>query len=334
VNPNSETLGALSTQFATSVLDASWVGSTAHSRLAVDGGEGVIHGVFDGAINIFLAGGLVSLTPEAAERGPLNIMLRLPVGLGRMSSLGVRAGDKVRVRGLTLELGDRHRVSFRSAGIFTPNRKFTLPMLEEDGITTNLEVARKTALRFGNTAGLGELLAMLPPGAARLESGNLNIFASAALHRIVRLEEAFCSGDELLLKGAVTDLMGLGPGLTPSSDDMLAGLVLLSVLYSENRGSPERPTGLIARATSAQARGRTTLLSEEYLMQAALGRGNESPMRLCAALLSGGRKSVERETKRVLSIGETSGTDTVLGILLGTMLCMGRRSGLAWRESE
>ena len=114
---------------------------------------------------------------------------------------------------------------------------------------------------------------------------------------------------------------------------MLAGLVLLCVLYAKNSGCAQRASRLIAQVIAEEARGRTTILSEEYLRQAASGRGNEPVMRLCTALLTGGRESVERETRRVLAIGESSGTDTVLGIVLGTMLCMGRQSSLAQRES-
>ena len=167
-----------------------------------------------------------------------------------------------------------------------------------------------------------------------MKAGRLNIFASAALPRVVRLGRAFRSEDKNSLTDAITELIGLGPGLTPSSDDMLAGLVLLCVLYAKNSGRARRASRLIALVTAEEARGRTTVLSEEYLMQAASGRGNEPVMRLCAALLTGERESVERETRRVLAIGETSGTDTVLGIVLGTMLCMGRRSSLTWSEPE
>ncbi len=332
MKPISESPDTLTTRFGQSVLEASWVGSTAHSRLVGGVGEGIIHGVFDGAINILLAGGLVSLVPQAVGRGPLNLTLRLPAGPPRMSSIGVRIGDKVKVRGPTLELGDCGRVSFRFARIYSPGSNLARQMVEEDEIAANLEVATKAAVLCGNMAGLGGLLGMLRPGMAGEPYENLNIFASAALHRVVRLEEAFFAEDENLMEDAVSGLVGLGPGLTPSSDDMLAGLVLLCVLYAENHGFPRRASRLIAQAALTAARGRTTTLSEEFLIQAALGRGNEPVMRLCTALLTGGQKSVERETRRVLSIGETSGTDTVLGILLGTILCAGRRSGFARRE--
>lgn len=323
----------LPTQFKLSILEASSVGRIAYSRLK-EGGEGTVQGMFDSAINILFAGGLVSLVPEVVQRGPLNVTLPFSAGTPRMSSFGVKAGDKVKVHDFTFELGDRYLISFGSARIYSPKHKFTLPMLTDNEIEANLEFVRKTTLLFGNMAGLGQLLALTPPGVDRATVKNLNIFASSALDRIVRLEQVFRSGKKHALKHAVSELIGLGPGLTPSSDDMLAGLVLLCILYAKNRGCAERTSRLIAQMTAEEARGRTTILSEEYLRQASSGRGNEPVIRLCAALLTGTRESVELETKRVLAIGETSGTDTVVGIVLGTMLCIGRQSGLAKRESE
>jgi len=324
-SPSSQS--TLSSQSRFSIIEASSVGCVAHSRLK-EGGEGIIHGVFDAAVNILFAGGLVSLVPEAVQRGPLNVTLRLPVELSRMSSFGIRAGDRVKVQGLTLELADRHRISFGSAEIYSQKLKFALPMLADNEIEANLEVVRKTALLFGNMAGLGELLALTAPRTARTVGGRLNIFASFALHRIVRLERAFRSEEKNALRDAVSELIGLGPGLTPSSDDMLAGIVLLCVLYAKNRGRAERASRLIAEMTAEEACGRTTIISEEYLRQAASGTGNEPVIRLCTALLTGGQESVEQETRRVLAIGETSGTDTILGIVLGTMFCTNKASNL------
>jgi len=323
---------AMTPRLFPSILAASSVGSIAYSRLNADNGEGIVHGVFDSAINMRLVSGLVSLVPETVERGPLNITL--PVGPKSMSSLGVRSGDKIDVHDSTLEIGDRCRVVFESARVYSPNRKFSVPILEDIAIAANAEIMRETSLRFGKKSGLGDVLALVRPGEAARTTGSLNIFSAAALPRIVRLERAYHSGERSLVTAAVRNLLGLGPGLTPSSDDMLAGLLLICVLYARNGGSVQLGTRLIAHATVAEAKGRTTLLSEEYLRQAASGRGNEPVMRLCASLLTRDGTCVERETRRVLSIGESSGTDTVLGLFLGTALCMGGLSGLAAEELE
>ena len=288
-----------------------------------------MHSIFDAAINIIVSGGLVSLVSEAIERGPLNMTLRLPAGQSRMRSLGVRSGDKVKVNGSALELGESCLITFDSAPIYSPKQKFTAPMLSNNEIEANLEVMRKTATLFGNISGIGELLTLILPSKDEATASKLNIFASSGLLRIVRLEQAFVSEEKKTLNAAVSELIGLGPGLTPSTDDMLAGLVLLCVLYSKNCDRAPRATRLIAQAISREARGRTTILSEEYLRQASSGRGNEPVTRLCAALLTGSRESVERETRRVLQIGESSGTDMTLGIALGAMLCLGKRSSLA-----
>ena len=333
MNSNSNPIINLSTQSNSTILEASSVGRIAYSRLK-EGAEGSVQEVFDNAINILYPEGLVSIVPEAIQRGPLNVTLLLPIGLSKLSFLGVRAGDKVKVQGFTLDLGDHHLVSFGSAEIYSPKQKFTLPILASNEIEANIKVMRKTALLFGNMAGLGGLLSLAPPRVPGATSESLNLFASYAFNRIVKLEEAFRKEEKNALRDAVTDLIGLGPGLTPSSDDMLAGLVLLCVLYAKNRGCSLHASQLIARLTVEESRGRTTMLSEEYLGQVASGRGNEPIMKLCTALLTEGRESVERETRRVLAIGETSGTDMVLGIVLGTSLCTGRKLNLIQKEYE
>jgi hypothetical protein len=311
-----------------SSLTASSIGRVAYNRLK-QSEEGTVHSVFDAAINILVSGGLVSLVPEAIERGPLNMTLWLPAGQSRMRSIGVRGGDKVKVNGSALELGECCLITFDSASIYSPKQKFTASMLSNNEIEANLEVMRKTAALFGNMSGIGELLTLILPSKEKAMACKFNIFATSALPRIIDLEQAFASEESKTLNVAVKELIGLGPGLTPSSDDMLAGLVLLCVLYSKNRDRAQQATRLIAQAITREARGRTTILSEEYLRQASSGRGNEPVTRLCTALLTGSGESVERETRRVLQIGESSGTDITLGIALGAMLCLGQQSSLA-----
>jgi hypothetical protein len=327
MKPDPSSQSTLPAQFGFPIIEASSIGRTAYSRLKI-AKEGTVHSVFKNAINILFEPGLVSLVPETVQKGPLNVTLRLPAELTSLYSLGLETGDKVKVQGSILEHGCHRLISFESAQIYSPKRKFTKPMLADDEIKANLEVMRKTALRFGNMVGIGELLDPTTMRNGQAATKKLNIFSSFASARIVRLEKAFRSGKEKALRDAVVELIGLGPGLTPSSDDMLAGLVLSCLLYAKNRWGAHPADPLIARAVAKEAHGRTTLLGEEYLQQAAVGRGNEAVMRACVALLTGGQESVERETRSVLEIGETSGTDTILGIFLGTMLCIGKKSSL------
>jgi hypothetical protein len=320
-----------STQLNSPIIEALSVGRIAYSRLKRKR-EGTIQGVYRTAINILFDGDLVCLVPEEVQRGPISITLNLPFGLHNLTSLGVKAGDKVTVHDFALKLGERNIVSFGSASIYSINQRFKNSILANNEIEANVEVMRKTAVLFGKMAGLGELLSAITPEKAEEKVKSLNIFSSFALPRIIHLEQAFQSEKESALKNAVHELIGFGPGLTPSSDDMLAGLVLLCVLYAKNCERAKRVSKLIVRSIVKEVQGRTTLLSEEYLKQASSGRGNEPVMRLCATLLTEGKQPVERATRRVLEIGETSGTDTILGIVIGAMLCIGKHSFLAQRN--
>ena len=222
---------------ASPILEASSIGQVAYSRIE-RARKGVVHGVFDSAINILFHGKLVSLVTPSVERGPLNVVLQLPIWACRMSQLGVRAGDEVSVKAHALKLGDRCWLSYRSAEIYSPITTFSHPVLPRSEIESNIEVTAKTALNFGKMAGLGQLLPLFQSNAAAdtVHTKSLNIFASSALPRIVGFLHAIKLLNEDESRASVRELIGLGPGLTPSSDDMLAALILLLFLYSKNTG--------------------------------------------------------------------------------------------------
>lgn len=62
---------------------------------------------------------------------------------------------------------------------------------------------------------------------------------------------------------------------------------------------------------------KTTLLSQQVLKYAAVGEVNETVENFLKAMLTGKATEVKESAENVLSMGETSGADTMLGILLG-----------------
>jgi len=311
-------------------IQASSVGEPALSLLQkCRGGFGRVQGMFGTTINIDLGGGLISLVTEMGERGPLNVKLPLSAGELQASCRGLDVGDVVKVGRNALELGSQYQVSLRSAEVYSPELGLQVPVIATADIRANMAVVARAGLLSGNLCGLGQLLCLPLDTTNRddgwIPGGELNIFARAALPAIVKLMSAITEqGDEVKeVREALRLLIGLGPGLTPSADDMLAGLALFSGLYWINTRKAERPSRLIAKGIRAEVSGRTTRLSEEFLKQAAFVKGNESVLGLCSALLTKGTATVERESKRVLGIGETSGTDIVLGVILGGLACMG-----------
>lgn len=313
---------------AHSTLYASSIGALGYEHLRVNAGRrGKVHSLFGSALNIVIADRLLSILPQSSDRGPFNAIIPLAPGVFRSCYSSLRPGDDVEVAENRLELKSLYRIDFGNAEIYNPPQRLSRPVLGREDIMGNLSVAIHTGLSYGNLSGLGSLLdPMVLFRTQRNDSDNLNIYARAArpwLRDLVEIVQR--TGSEEDIRRVMRNLIGLGPGLTPSGDDVLAGLEVLLGLYSINTQRMESAYKLVVYAVGAEVDGRTTRLSEEFLRQAAVIGCNESLMKLCSAMLTGGIDDVKRETRRVLGLGGTSGTDVVLGVVLGAAICSGFR---------
>ncbi len=105
-------------------------------------------------------------------------------------------------------------------------------------------------------------------------------------------------------------LLGLGPGLTPAGDDLLAGLLV---------GLAGRPDlrDPLAAAVSRLAPGRTTWLSAELLRLAADGLAAPAVVAVADALTGHGPDdALAAALPALLAVGHTSGAALARGLLL------------------
>ena len=105
-------------------------------------------------------------------------------------------------------------------------------------------------------------------------------------------------------------LIGLGPGLTPSGDDMLCGA--LAALYCHPRYR-NKLGQLLFLPTYRQVMTLTTLVSCSYLDNAARGQFSTQILRLLYALNKG--QCALPASRALLNHGHTSGADTLLGFI-------------------
>lgn len=105
---------------------------------------------------------------------------------------------------------------------------------------------------------------------------------------------------------AVAALLGRGPGLTPSGDDVLAGFLLGARAFGR-----AVPGGLAAVATLA--RGATTALSAQLLGHAARGECVAEFAAVVAALT--GRPAAPDAVGRLLAVGHTTGAALAVGLV-------------------
>ena len=123
------------------------------------------------------------------------------------------------------------------------------------------------------------------------------------------------------------DLLGLGPGLTPSGDDLLCGVLV--ALHAV--GETDMARALYAEIAKA-APSATSPISGAFLRAAAEGLGCEALHAAIAAILEGQIEALAGRVEALGRIGHTSGWDALAGALLvlqafGTT--EGHRAGVA-----
>lgn len=151
---------------------------------------------------------------------------------------------------------------------------------------------------------------------------------SAVADRLEPLAQALAADDGPAAEAAAAGLLGLGPGLTPAGDDVLAGaLATLSLLAPGGAASFARPRAILHTPVTPAGAGqglshaveelsteRTTALSAALLLCARRGQVAVPAADLLRALTGDG--DVRPAVDRLISVGHSSGRDLAAGILL------------------
>ena len=241
---------------------------------------GSIREVFRHAAYVQTSGGVFALVSRQVPSGPLH--LRSDLCVERL-----RRGDQVTIKGGWLQSGDQ-RLSVEGASVW----QGALPDVAR--LDRSLDIAERTLGQVAHRS------ALLGPGSP---------FAGRWQKAVDHLQ-----GGDLAAAAAV--LGGLGPGLTPSGDDVLAGMLVAA--RARWRARAEASLVQVAAAVD------THQISRGFLRWAARGQSINPVHRLLAAVAGRDRRLADRALADLLAFGHTSGADLALGLQVGLGLLPGR----------
>jgi hypothetical protein len=256
------------------------------------------------------AGGLACVGPSGLGGGPLNMLCALPAAFDWQAS-GLRVGDTVCWDGADLLVAGRFRFGLAGAVAWRP----TPPPASWDVATlaAGLAVLAKFAADQAATDGFAPLVASL----ASRRRGNSGLPAAPspllqlAWPGIAALADWIVSGGSDAPPASAGILIGLGPGLTPSGDDLIGGaMIALRAL-----GRVEMASRLAAWALPL-VRERTGAISAAHLACAAAGEGSFALHDLIAALLTPGAPGLVEAVATLAAIGHSSGWDMLAGVAI------------------
>jgi len=301
------------------------MGSSAQRALNKRGEIGWIHSVFRNALYILTGDRrLIGVVGPRSYNMPINLKVWLPKGLA-IGDLGLSQGIPVRRSGDLLMIGGDLSVDLRGVRIWKPIRRKSLEVLDEAELSRSIKEVEDAASEWASTEGFGPLIShregLIANDLRSVPSDGPMI--SKAARGIASLFKAVKERDPIGIDRSVTGLVGLGPGLTPSGDDFLTGF-LASLIFGA-RGFPLRfsfPIGSL-RESVLRARASTTLVSQEFLLHAVEG-DVAGPVNDLIAALFDGSPQLRPLTHEVVDMGETSGCDIALGVIVGASLFIER----------
>lgn len=148
---------------------------------------------------------------------------------------------------------------------------------------------------------------------------------AAARVDVTALGQALRAGDDDRVTAEARALLGRGPGLTPSGDDVLAGVLATLRVLGPSR--PARVAGRVGAMANALARvavdeapRRTTALSAQLLAHADVGAVALPVGDVLRAVA--GRGELVAAAVRLARVGHTSGDDLLTGIALAVDLLL------------
>ena len=265
--------------------------------------KGTVIAVFRRSFYIRFGDEMVCVGPPGLGKGPLNVLADVPADL-EWPAVGLAPKQNASRSGSVLRVGDNLRFDFSGAEVWLPP---VAPGFSSNDLQSGLRLLADSARRRA-PGGLGAVLATLDAPSLWPDAKD-DPLLQAALWPVAAiwhwLGTALAGSAEP--PPSVESLVALGPGLTPSGDDFLCGMMTALNYF----GHSDIAARLAASALPVAAR-ETSLISAAYLRCAAQGEASAVLFDALESVLAGGR-NLEARLDAVHAVGHTSGWDSLVG---------------------
>ena len=282
---------------------ATRISDAIEDELQVAGGQGTVEAIHRSALNIRRDGRLLTMAHESLGGLPNGVLVHPPIALDH---IGIALGMPVQFDGTTIRLPGASTVVFLGAAVSWSPAMPLVNGLSQSARIDRAEAAMRLAAHQAPRVGLGPLLLGLVD--RQTSVGSLGRAAAGTLASVV---EALEDGRSERAVAAAIPLIGLGPGATPSGDDLLVGLAAGLATTAHPMAPP------FAAGVAGHAAGMTTSVAESYLFHAGRLEFSERVHSAALAVLAGPEKELRAAVNTALAWGASSGADLLVGLLVG-----------------
>jgi len=298
--------------------------------------RGVVVGLQRRACHLALdSGSLVILSTPDVALAPNGVTLALQPRV-TLGEAGVRVcqtmvlGTGVSARGRPPGRPDGRPADWlvELAGASTWEPRPRVEPIAPGALRDRLALTRALVMAEGAAESLRPVLQATAVATDGLQAAMIRMARGPVRHLIA----AASGGDGEAVAGVAARLAGLGLGLTPSGDDLLAGFAAAWILVGEARGLDAAARQRVARALYAGAQASASRLGRVWLEHALRGELPEPMTRFVAVLLAAESCGLEPAVRGMLAVGASSGTDWAVGFVLGAAAAARTAAGAGSRS--
>ena len=283
-----------------------WGGVAA--RLYSKENEGQVSALFKSSFYVKSGDGFICIGNQNLRPSPLNVITSAPCSMD-WSASGLKLNDPARFSNGILRIGNRLTFSFAGADQWQPD---PLPANWHAGqLQRGLATIRLATQQRNLHEGLAAVINL------KNNYRPKNSICKAAAKPIDGVQAWLLKGfsnserPTMLNPEIIKPLIGLGPGLTPSGDDFMAGVMIaLHALDYSHVCDP------FWHSVQSSVEPLTNPISFAHLQCAADGQASSAIHQTLSALFSGRSEDIHNSLPGIDDIGHTSGWDCMAGVVI------------------
>lgn len=261
--------------------------------------SGFVHSLFKRTFNIQCLedGELYTVACSEIDNGPNTLVIDIEC----FDKLDLEVNDTVYVENQILHIANKLSIHI----VNVKQWESILPLLPNniEGLKGNIAFMKNFIDHHGKSGGIKE--------ASNFQTSFEKQMSKLLHERTSLLMNDLVNNQTTSALQHAVSLIGLGPGLTPSGDDFLVGLLTIF------NTSPCFSHKAFCEEVVKQAKSLTNEISYMAIKKASIGKVRESIILLIHSLINGTERDLILSITKVLNIGSSSGTDIALGLVCG-----------------
>ncbi len=263
-----------------------------------------VHSIFCNTINIQTDDKLISILNNEEDIVPMSISLEQE----DFSKLKIKRGDELKISNETISFKD-FEIDLDTFLIWNSE----VEVLSRDiyNLENKMFLIGESISEYGNKNGLASLCT----------ESDSNLYTEYIEEEFYKFLTTITYCDFKNINKRASKLIGYGPGLTPSMDDLLSGLMISLIYYSKCYNFHVKKIEKINFEIIKNLQNKTSTISTEMLKNSSVGKCSYYTKRLLLDILND-ESDFDYNVRKVISRGSSSGTDLLVGIYFGLSIML------------